>query len=130
MDERARARSHRSDGRAERIRNGRLVIVGDSSPADDGTAAPMNSSIFDGWGEVSGRNSLFFQNATIWATLRDAPLASVPVETPGLNFAVAPNPAIGSFELTYELPWPASVRLEVLDPSGRLIRVLARGPRQ
>jgi hypothetical protein len=50
--------------------NGRIVWVGDSSPADDGSAAPGNSSIFDGWGEASGRDSLLFQNATMWATRR------------------------------------------------------------
>ena len=35
----------------------------DASPADDGSAAPGNSSIFNGWGEVSGRDSLLFLNA-------------------------------------------------------------------
>ena len=47
---------------------GRVFIVGDSSPADDGSAQPGNSSIFDGWGEVSGRDSLVFLNATKWVT--------------------------------------------------------------
>ena len=47
---------------------GRVFIVGDSSPADDGSAQPGNSSIFDGWGEVSGRDSLVFLNATQWVT--------------------------------------------------------------
>lgn len=109
--------------------NGRLAIVGDSSPADDGSAAPGNSSIFDGWGEASGRDSLFFQNATMWATRRDVLPASVPVETPSLRLVAAPNPASESFELAFDLPSPASVSLEVFDASGRLIRVLAHGPR-
>jgi hypothetical protein len=63
--------------------NGRFVIAGDSSPADDGSATPGNNSIYDGWGEVGATDSTFFMNATIWATRRSvnadvtAPLVSV-----------------------------------------------------
>lgn len=48
--------------------SGRVVFVGDSSPCDDGSAQPGNSSIFDGWGEAAGRDSILFLNATRWAT--------------------------------------------------------------
>ena len=47
---------------------GRIFFVGDSSPCDDGSAAPGNSNIFDGWAEVSGRDSLLFMNGTMWVT--------------------------------------------------------------
>lgn len=47
---------------------GRVVFVGDSSPCDDGSAAPGNSSIFNGWGEATGRDSLVFMNGSLWAT--------------------------------------------------------------
>jgi len=50
--------------------NGRFVIAGDSSPADDGSATAGNSSIYDGWGEAGATDSTFFMNATIWATRR------------------------------------------------------------
>ena len=49
---------------------GRFAIVGDSSPADDGSASPGNSSIYDGWGEAGATDSTLFMNATIWATRR------------------------------------------------------------
>ncbi len=52
--------------------NGRFVIVGDSSPADDGSATPGNSSIYDGWGEAGATDSTLFLNATLWATRRTA----------------------------------------------------------
>ena len=52
--------------------NGRVVFAGDSSPADDGTAAPGNSNIFDGWGEAGATDSTLFLNATLWVTRRDA----------------------------------------------------------
>jgi hypothetical protein len=54
--------------------SGRVAWVGDSSPVDDGSANPGNSSIFDGWGEVSGRDSLLLMNATMWVTrVQDQP---------------------------------------------------------
>jgi hypothetical protein len=49
--------------------NGRIFWVGDSSPPDDGSASPGNT-VFDGWGEASGRDSLLFLNATMWVTRR------------------------------------------------------------
>lgn len=62
---------------------GRVFIVGDSSPADDGSAQPGNSSIFDGWGEVSGRDSLVFLNATKWVTRQsDTTPPTVTVSSP------------------------------------------------
>ena len=62
--------------------NGRFVIAGDSSPADDGSASPGNSSIYDGWGEAT--DSTFFMNATIWATRRSV-TADVTAPAVGLN---------------------------------------------
>lgn len=50
--------------------SGRVFFVGDSSPCDDGSAAPGNSSIFDGWGEAGATDSTLFLNATLWATRR------------------------------------------------------------
>ncbi|MEO5987855.1 MAG: FlgD immunoglobulin-like domain containing protein [Candidatus Eisenbacteria bacterium] len=62
---------------------GRVFIVGDSSPADDGSAQAGNSSIYDGWGEVSGRDSLVFLNATQWVTRQsDVTPPSVVVVSP------------------------------------------------
>jgi hypothetical protein len=52
--------------------NGRIVFASDSSPADDGSAAPGNSSIFDGWGEAGATDSTLFLNATLWVTRRTA----------------------------------------------------------
>lgn len=59
--------------------NGRVVWVGDSSPADDGTAAPGNSNIYDGWGEAGATDSTLFLNATLWATRRTGGDGTAPV---------------------------------------------------
>ena len=109
--------------------NGRIVFVGDSSPADDGSAAPGNSSIFDGWAEVSGRDSLLFQNATVWATRRDA-VAGVPTphSQAGLRFlAPVPNPSARIVTLRFTLPRAMRARLEIVDASGRRVRSVAFG---
>jgi hypothetical protein len=112
--------------------NGRLVIVGDSSPADDGSAAPGNSSIFDGWAEASGRDSLLFQNATIWATRRDAALVDVSGASGPASLAFvkpAPNPSAGPITLRFALPRAARARIEILDAQGRKVRAAALGDR-
>ncbi len=43
---------------------GRVVIVGDSSPADDGTGSPGNT-VYDGWGENLSHPRLHL-NASLW----------------------------------------------------------------
>ncbi len=58
--------------------NGRIVFCGDSSPPDDGTASGSDN-VFNGWAEATGRDSLVFLNATLWATRRDAVDAIPPV---------------------------------------------------
>ena len=50
--------------------NGHFVIVGDSSPADDGTASPGGGTVYPGWEEAGATDSTLFMNATIWATRR------------------------------------------------------------
>jgi hypothetical protein len=60
---------------------GRIFFVGDSSPVDDGSAAPGNSSIYDGWADASGRDSLLIMNGTMWATRQAATDATPPTIT-------------------------------------------------
>lgn len=43
---------------------GRLVLLGDSSPTDDGTCTGCGATLYDGWGEVD--NAHFILNATAW----------------------------------------------------------------
>ena len=46
--------------------NGKVVLVGDSAPADDGTPQPGNDNIFDSWNDSAEDNAAFFLNATAW----------------------------------------------------------------
>lgn len=58
--------------------SGRVVFVGDSSPADDGSANPGNTSIYNGWGEVGATDSTLLMNATLWVTRSGAADATPP----------------------------------------------------
>lgn len=95
--------------------NGRVVLVGDTSPADDGTGQPGNN-LFFGWNEAGGSDSLVFLNATLWATRRAVLLdRSPPVVT-----VITPNGGEEWHSYTvHEITWNAvdnarvdSVRIE------------------
>jgi len=106
--------------------DGRVFFIGDSSPVDDGSAQPGNSSIFDGWGEAAGGDSLLLLNATAWVTRRDAPVAAVEPADPS-GGVVWPNPFRDRVTMTWSLPAPAHVEAGVFDTAGRLVRSLAKG---
>jgi len=101
---------------------GRVFFLGDSSPIDDGSAAPGNSSIYDGWAEASGRDSLLAMNATMWAT-RTAVVSGVPEGlAPGPILAAPfPNPSPGAITLSFSLPDGGAARVAVVDVNGRRI---------
>jgi hypothetical protein len=107
--------------------NGRVVFVGDSSPIDDGSAQPGNSSIFDGWSEAAGGDSLLFLNATAWVARRDAQVVGVAPAAPWVARAPFPNPSLGTVSLALELPRDEALTAAVYDLGGRLIRTLANG---
>lgn len=44
---------------------GKIVLVGDSAPADDGTGSTGNSK-YDSWNDPAEDNAAFFLNATAW----------------------------------------------------------------
>ena len=47
--------------------SGRVVVMGDSSPADDGTGDPNDNSLYNGWtSDASGNHERLIVNATIW----------------------------------------------------------------
>ena len=107
--------------------NGRIVFAGDSSPIDDGSAQPGNSSIFDGWGEAAGGDSLLFLNATAWVARRDAQVVGVAPAAPWVTRAPFPNPSLGTVSMALELPGEEPLIATVYDLSGRMVRSLTKG---
>jgi hypothetical protein len=114
-----------------RYGSGRVFFAGDSSPIDDGSANPGNTSIFDGWGEGGGADSVLFMNATMWASRRDPTLGVPGGANPGLALSrPVPNPAHATALLQFSLPAAGVARLEILDLTGRRVwsRREALGP--
>ncbi len=106
--------------------SGRIFFVGDSSPIDDGSAQPGNSSIYDGWGEAAGNDSLLFLNATAWVARR--PTATAGVEPATVTDAAPfPNPFRERVRVAWTMASPARVTAGVYDTSGRLVARLAQG---
>jgi hypothetical protein len=102
---------------------GRVVMAGDSSPIDDGSATAGNSSIFDGWGEAAGNDSVLFLNATLWVT-RDSQAPAVSLTSPvgaeqwmigdshDILWSASDNIAVGTIDLDVSTtgaggPWSA-----------------------
>jgi len=110
--------------------NGRIFFLGDSSPTDDGSAAPGNSSIFDGWAEAAGGDSILVINGTIWATRRDAVVTGIAPTAGGSALGpIRPNPSHGAIHFAVTLGARLPVRVEVWDAAGRLVRRIAQGER-
>lgn len=76
--------------------SGRIVFIGDSSPADDGTGN-SGDNLYDGWNEANGNDGKFFINATIW--LAENTTNSI-FENYDKTLDVFPNPCNGVFTAT------------------------------
>lgn len=55
---------------------GRVVVVGDSSPFDDGTG-DLNDNLYFGWTEVNGNHRKLIMNATVWLAAISTPAISL-----------------------------------------------------
>ncbi len=75
-----------------RYQKGRIAIIGDSSPADDGTGDP-NDQLYPGYlSEVNGNHQRLIMNITLWLSNSNA-VISVPELSKAQNLEVYPNPA-------------------------------------
>lgn len=57
---------------------GKVCLIGDSSPADDGTGAPGNK-LYVGWTEVGMNHADLHLNASLWLAKKDTALANAPL---------------------------------------------------
>ncbi len=110
-----------------RYGQGRVVSIGDSSPADDGTGTP-GDDLYNGWDEASDR--VIFLNSCYWL-LEDA--LSVTSNFPAtsqrrqIHYANYPNPFNSSTTISFSLSQPETVTLKVYNPLGERIRTLCHG---
>lgn len=75
-----------------RYQKGRVAIIGDSSPADDGTGDPNDVLYFGYTGEVNGNHRRLIMNITIWLANSNSAI-SVNENELADNITVFPNPA-------------------------------------
>ncbi len=57
---------------------GKVCLIGDSSPADDGTGAPGNS-LYVGWMEIGANHANLHLNASLWLAEGDTALTITPL---------------------------------------------------
>jgi hypothetical protein len=70
--------------------NGRVVFVGDSSPADDGTGA-SGDDLYNGWTESGATDGTLFLNATLWATRRATATTYTITASAGTGGSISPS---------------------------------------
>ena len=103
--------------------NGRLVAIGDSSIADDGTTGdPNDTSIYDGYTTDAGLNhQKLLMNAIVW--LVENPLKTNDFEASQPSITIAPNP-IGNKELKVFIKNTSSLVSEftIYDATGRQVK--------
>ncbi len=73
---------------------GKVAGVGDSSPADDGSAQPGNSSIYDGWTESGSTDNILFLNLCLWLATPGGPPSQVQPVSPSDGSTAIITPVI------------------------------------
>ena len=80
--------------------NGKVVAMGDSSPADDGSGDP-GDSLYDGWiADANGNHEKIIMNATLWLAAKKA---IVPVEMVNFTAENSLNRAILHWKTASEI---------------------------
>ncbi len=102
--------------------SGKVCLVGDSSPADDGTGAPGNT-LYPGWTEVGVSHANLHLNGSLWLAKKDSTLTStINFHQNPISFALAqnyPNPFNPTTTIGFELPEGARTKLAIYDVLGR-----------
>lgn len=110
--------------------SGKVVAIGDSSIADDGTG-DSNDVLYNGYtGDASGNHQKLLVNAIIWlATPNPLAIANFGGETS--NFTISPNPVINDQLVLYGNRNEAlSATIAVYNATGQLIRSSELAPTQ
>lgn len=101
-----------------RYQKGRVAVIGDSSPIDDGTG-DVNDQLYPGYtGDVSGNHRRLIMNITVWLANSNSAI-SVPEYETETVFDVYPNPSSGQVYL--ETKGVTVHSLQLYSQDGRLV---------
>ena len=97
---------------------GRVVAIGDSSPADDGTGDP-GDNLYDGWiQDANGNHERLFMNATIWLAENTTGIHTGLQND--ITLEVSSNGQFCNFTITGKAPLQ-KLRLDIYDIMGRVV---------
>ena len=103
---------------------GRVVAIGDSSIADDGTGDPNDTSIIDGYitdAGGTGNHQKLLMNAIVW--LVENPLKTNEFENTLSSLRIAPNPiANKELKLYFNNSFYLDSDFTIYDATGRLVK--------
>ncbi|MBS1494647.1 MAG: T9SS type A sorting domain-containing protein [Bacteroidetes bacterium] len=104
---------------------GRVCIIGDSSPCDDGTGASGNT-LYPGWTELGTNHSSLFLNASLWLAKLSG-VTSVGENTAPVSFKLEqnyPNPFNPTTKINFSIPKSEYVTLTIYNSMGKEINTL------
>ncbi len=113
-----------------RYGQGRVVSIGDSSPADDGTGTP-GDHLYNGWDEASDR--VIFLNSSYWLLEGALNVTQNPSVSPRKmqpDYVNYPNPFNFSTTISFSLPQPQMITLEIYNLLGKKVKTLCQGVKE
>lgn len=114
--------------------SGRIVAIGDSSPADDGTGS-AGHTLYSSWlGEVNGNHARLHMNASLWLAKVTGLTFTNENTTIPLNFSLKqnyPNPFNPSSKIKFSIPstsFPMLTTLKIYNILGNEVSTLVNEP--
>jgi len=107
---------------------GRVCIIGDSSPADDGTGS-SGHTLYPGWTELGTNHSRLFMNASLWVAKLSG-VTGIGENNIPVKFELKqnyPNPFNPSTKINFSIPKKEFVTLKIMDMAGKEISSLVSG---
>jgi hypothetical protein len=108
-----------------RYGKGKVAIIGDSSPCDDGTGG--SSKLYPGYfGDANGNHQLLLMNATIWLATPSITTGIKSIETRKSDFQLYPNPVSdGKLHVNYSLNNSSNTKIQLFDATGKNVKTIA-----
>jgi hypothetical protein len=105
-----------------RVGCGKVVGIGDSSPADDGTGNP-NATLYNGYtSDAFGNHQRLLMNATIWLARQDC-FTGINSQSAENIFQLSPNPCTNELVITIRSVKSEPAGISFYDVNGKNIPV-------